>query len=210
MCATRTASKGAAPGAAQALFRQDETLCKRALMLVGLTGGNSLQPSTRAGDAKLRMGTTPARFLTHKWAYYAAPRWLGSDRGLGRPAGGRRFENVPAFRLRRMLPATTRADRASALVRTISAALLPVSGGNWAARGLRMRQDLEWVLLGRIGPMRKKETASGSSWSCASGSTWVFCCRCACTEIRGAAPCLEVLTRTFKPKSPRHGYGSVN
>ena len=61
------------------------------------------------------------------------------------------------------------------------------------------------------GRYAKRKTASGSSWSCgASGSTWVFCCRCACTEIRGAAPCLEVLRKTFKPKSPRHGYGSVN
>ena len=162
MCATRTASKEAAPGAAQALSWQDETLCERALMLVGLAGGNSLHPATRAGDAKLRMGTTPARFLTRKCAYYAAPRWLGSNRGLGRPADGRRFENVPAFRLRRMLPATTRADRASALVQTISAALLSVSGENWAARGLRMRQDLEWALLGGIGSMRRKETAPGS------------------------------------------------
>ena len=107
------------------------------------------------------MGSTPARFLTHKCAYYAAPRWLGSNRGLGRPADGRRFESAPAFRLRRMLSATTRADRASALVQTISAALLSVSGENWAVRGLRTRQDLQWALLGRIGSMRKKENGVG-------------------------------------------------
>ena len=160
------------PGAAQALSWHDETLCKRALVLVGLTGGNH-HPALDAGwTREVRMGTTPALFLARRCTYYAAPRRLGPDRGLGRPAGRRRFENVPAFRFSVILRATTRADMASTLVRTISAALLSVSGGQMGCERPSQRERSYSAASGRCA---KRKAALGSPRSRVSGSTWVFC-----------------------------------
>eukprot|EP00982_Pelagococcus_subviridis_P003627 27268-Pelagococcus_subviridis.AAC.1 len=118
------------------------------------------------------MGTTPALFLARRCTYYAAPRRLGPDRGLGRPAGRRRFENVPAFRFSVILRATTRADMASTLVRTISAALLSVSGGQMGCERPSQRERSYSAASGRCA---KRKAALGSPRSRVSGSTWVFC-----------------------------------
>ena len=160
------------PGAAQALSWHDETLCKRALVLVGLTGGNHHPALDSGWTREVRMGTTPALFLARRCTYYAAPRRLGPDRGLGRPAGRRRFENVPAFRFSVILRTTTRADMASTLVRTISAALLSVSGGQMGCERPSQRERSYSAASGRCA---KRKAALGSPRSRVSGSTWVFC-----------------------------------
>ena len=150
----------------------DETLCKRALVLVGLTGGNHHPAPDVGWTREVRMGTTPALFLARRCTYYAAPRRLGPDRGLGRPAGRRRFENVPAFRFSVILRATTRADMASTLVRTISAALLSVSGGQMGCERPSQRERSYSAASGRCA---KRKAALGSPRSRVSGSTGVFC-----------------------------------
>ena len=130
-------------------------------------------PALDAGwTREVRMGTTPALFLARRCTYYAAPRRLGPDRGLGRPAGRRRFENVPAFRFSVILRATTRADMASTLVRTISAALLSVSGGQMGCERPSQRERSYSAASGRCA---KRKAALGSPRSRVSGSTRVFC-----------------------------------
>ena len=85
------------PGAAQALSWHDETLCKRALVLVGLTGGNH-HPALDAGWTRVC-----ALSRCHK-AKERLPLWLGFkmrravaavddavERIVGEPASRRRY-----------------------------------------------------------------------------------------------------------------------